>query len=144
MLPWLFALAFVAPASAGMLYKSVDANGTIMFSDVPPPGDARVLELRQVPSAGGATQGPGDAVDVAGQLLDADAELARANARVDFAEHALALARRAAWSPREGLRLASERLSLADRDRVEFYKRDVVAARQSLMELLRSRMLAAR
>ena len=134
----LAALAFPAPGA--MLYKSVGPNGTIMFSDVPPPG-ARVLEQRVIGSSGTITPGsqssqPSASID---PLLDGDAEVARASAQVDQAERELALARRELWSPREGLSLVSRRMSLADRDRVEFYKRNLKFARQSLIDMLRER-----
>jgi hypothetical protein len=134
-------LAIASMAQAGMLYKSVDANGTVMFSDVPPSGDAKIIEQRQIPSYGGGTDSPAapNGFDLAEQLIDADASIARASAQVDQAEHALALARRNTWSPRDGLGVAPTRGTLADLERIEFFKRGVLAARQQLMELLRER-----
>ena len=133
-------LAIASMAQAGMLYKSVDANGTVMFSDVPPSGDARIIEQRQIPSYGGGSESPAaNGFDLAEQLIDADASIARASAQVDQAEHALALARRNTWSPRDGLGVAPTRGTLADQERIEFFKRGVLAARQQLMELLRER-----
>lgn len=139
--------ALALPVHAGMLYKAVDANGTILFSDVPPPDGARLVEQRVIAS------GPPDSpvlplepatLGEAFELVDYDAEFARANARVDQAEHALALARRPVWSPRDGLDLTPTRMSRTDGERVEFFKRDLEAARQGLIELLRSRQLASR
>lgn len=139
------AAALASPLQAGMLYKSVGPNGTIMFSDVPPPGDARILEQRSVSSgAEGSVAPAGVGLDLATQLIDSDAALARANSQVDMAEHALALARRNVWAPGDGLKLASRRASRSDEERIEFYKRNVLAARQSLMEHLRDRMVASR
>jgi Domain of unknown function (DUF4124) len=141
------ALLALAPAApAGVLYKSVGPNGTVMFSDMPPPADARILEQRIIPSTdSGASAGEtANGFDLAAQLIDADAAVARASAQVDLAEHALALARRNTWSPRDGLRVAPTRLTRADDERIEFYKKNVLAARQNLMETLRSRMLASR
>ncbi|MEO5677054.1 MAG: hypothetical protein ABIQ84_05865 [Usitatibacter sp.] len=136
---------FLVPGTqAGMLYKSVGPNGTIMFSDVPPAGDVRILEQRPISSGGGSGAPVQAGVDVATQLIDSDAALARANAQVDLAEHALALVRRDVWAPRGGLTLASSRPSRVDEERIEFCKRNVLAARQSLMELLRDRTAAAR
>lgn len=129
---------------AGMLYKSVGPNGTITFSDVPPAGDARILEQRPISSGAERPGGlAASAIDPA-QLIDSDAALARANSQVDVAEHALALARRNVWSPGDGLKLVSRRASRTDEERIEFYKRNVLAARQSLMELRRDRMVASR
>ena len=134
----LAALAFPAPGA--MLYKSVGPNGTVIFSDVPPDG-ARVVEQRVIGSSGTITSGPlsSQPAGSIAPLLDGDAEVARASAQVDQAERELALARRELWSPREGLSLVSRRMSLADRDRVEFYKRNLKFARQSLIDMLRER-----
>jgi hypothetical protein len=128
------ALAFLAlaalaslPAGAGVLYKS----------------DARVLETRVIGGNGSASpQGTAAAMAQAAQLIDSDEALARANAKVDMAEHALAEARKELLSPREGLRLTATRMTPADDARVQFFKRDVLAARQALMDLLRERRLA--
>ena len=138
------ATLLVPGTQAGMLYKSVGPNGTIMFSDVPPAGDARILEQRPISSGGGSGAPVHAGVDVATQLIDSEAAVARANAQVDLAEHALALARRNVWAPGDGLKLVSGRPSRVDEERVEFHKRNVLAARQSLMELLRDRMVASR
>ena len=138
----LAALAF--PATGAMLYKSVGPNGTVTFSDVPPSADSRLLEQRAISSQGSITTIAATTVASVANLLDFDAAVAQANAQVDLAEHALALARREHWSPRDGLRLTGKRLTLADRDRLEFYQRNVKIARQSLMELLRERMVASR
>ena len=139
----LAALAF--PALGTMLYKSVGPTGTVMFSDVPPPADSRIVEQRAITSTGGpaAASSSGGIVPIT-QLIDFDAAVAQASSQVDLAEHALAVARRDLWSPRDGLKLASRPLTLADRDRLEFYKRNVQIARQALMELLRERMVASR
>ena len=137
------AAALAAPADAGILYKSVGPNGTIMFSDVPPGGDARILEQRPL-SPSSSTSAPsangGDLV----QLIDSDAALSRANMQFDLAERALAVARRDMWAQGDGLKLVSRRASRSDEERIEFYKRNVVAARQALMEILRERMMASR
>ena len=141
----LLVIGSLTPAHAGMLYKSIGPNGTIMFSDVPPAGDARILEQRVIASPGGASGGSssGTPFTLAAtgplQLIDSDEAVQRANAQLDQAEHELALARRNTWSPNEGLRLATTRASLPDAERVEFYKRNLRSARQYLVELLRER-----
>ena len=140
----LMLVGIFVPAQAGMLYKSVGPNGTIMFSDVPPAGDARIVEQRVIPSYGSAgTTANGAPITVVAasplQLLDADEAVQRANAQLDQAEHELALARRGTWSPHEGLRLATTRPSLSDAERVESQKRNLRAARQYLVELIRER-----
>ena len=152
----LLALALLAatalPASGNMLYKSVDANGTVMFSDTPPPEGARILEERTVnaPATSYSATSPGTNAPVNGleeafTLIDSDAALAQANARVDMAERALAQARGGPAPRFEGLRLpqATQVSSLSNSDHVEFCKRDLKIARQALMDVLRSRQLAS-
>ena len=126
-----FSLA-TAPAGAGMLYKSVGPNGVIQFSDTPPSDASLVVERRSTETS------TSNAVNVS-QSLDADESLVRANAQVDLAEHALALARRSMWSELDGLRLSTQRATVSDVERIEFYKRGVLAARQNLMEVLHMR-----
>ena len=65
--------------------------------------------------------------------------VAIANERVDLAEHAFALARLGLSSPRDGLRLATARMTRSDEERVAFYQKAVQAARQQLTDLLRVR-----
>ena len=130
-------------ANGATLYKSIGPNGTIMFSDMPPTGDARLVEQREIGSqtsnGGYISSGPGNGFDVAAQLIDSDAVLARANAQVDQAERALAEARRDTLQPREGLRIASQRLSREQQEHIEYCKRGVKIARQQLIEILRER-----
>jgi hypothetical protein len=138
----------VLPVDAAVLYKSVDANGTVTFSDTPPsPDAARIVEQRAMDTYGSAsTAAPGAAsagLEQVYGLIDSDEALAKANARVDMAEHALALARNGTAPRTEGLRLAASRITLADEARIEFYKRDLKLARRELVELLRSRQPAA-
>jgi hypothetical protein len=148
--------AAALPSGANTLYKSVDANGTVMFSDVPPPAGARILEERavmgspaEVPPAGApyshAPNSAGTAsIEQVYGLMDSDAALAEANARVDQAERALAMARNGTASRFEGLRLASTRSTSADSERIEFYKRDLRLARRALIDLIKERQVAAR
>lgn len=76
-------------------------------------------------------------------VLDDDAAVARANDRVDLAEHAFALARRGLWSPADGLRMSAARRTRGDDERVKFYGRNVQLARAQLLELLRERQVAS-
>jgi hypothetical protein len=138
----LLAWGSFVPAHAGTLYKAIAANGTVIFSDVPPPADARIVEQRAIPSYGGPNSSAGlpyvpGATPL--DLIESDAAVQRANAAVDQAEHELALARRNTWSAHEGLKLVSTRATLSDAERVEFYKRNLRSARQYLVELLRER-----
>jgi hypothetical protein len=142
------ALGAAAPAPATVLYKSVASDGSILFSDTPPPDGARLLEQRTV----GEPHESSMAALGSGMLMPAaspadpgyDDAVARANQKVDLAEHALALAREGLWSPRDGLSIEARRMTRGDEDRVAFYKRGVNTARRELVELLRERQLAAR
>jgi hypothetical protein len=140
----ILALVGTLPAGAAVLYKSVDAKGTVMFSDVPPPQGAKLLEQREIRNngslAGNAPSAALNGMPIVGNLDD---EVAKASAIVDQAEHALALARRQLWSSREGLQLVAHRRSRADEDRVEFYKRELQLARRALCDLLKEKQLAA-
>lgn len=145
-------LALLSPAAgANVLYKSVDANGIVAFSDVPPPQGSRLLEERPLPGAGSA---PGPSAQYgmpmpgavpAEQMLDFDAAIASANAKVDEAERALAQARRELSPATEGgVRLRPTRLASEDDQRLESYRNNVKVARRHLMELLRERRIALR
>jgi hypothetical protein len=127
------------PASAGTLYKSVGPNGVIQFSDLPPSDNSQVVERRPLESIGSVRSAAQSNVMNVSQSLDSDESIVRANAQVDLAEHALALARRAIGSELEGLKLTTQRATVSDVERVEFYKRGVIAARQNLLEVLRLR-----
>jgi hypothetical protein len=137
--------AAAVPAHGATLYKSVDANGTVMFSDTPPAGEARLLEQRDLQSlyrpASPATNSPSPMEQVF-QMVDSDAALARANARVDMAEHALAEALRD-LPPTHTVRLDPRRPSMADSDRIAFFKKDVAIARRELAAIVRDRQGAA-
>ena len=137
------------PAVATMLYKSVSPNGTVMFSDVPPPSDARILEERAIPDNRANTGSPITNVSAVSTMASMesmfdDGAIGRANAQVDAAERALAEARRGTWAPVEGLRLTGSRRTPTDEERIEYYKKNVQIARQYLMDLLRERKLASR
>ena len=141
----LCAAAFAMPASATVLYKSVGANGVVMFSDTPPDNAERVERIPMTfqGSSNGYTAAGSAPVQVAAARFDElksfDQAVAEANARVDQAEAALAAARRASLSPLEGLRLVSTRASMEESNRVELARRDVLLARQLLLETLKAR-----
>jgi hypothetical protein len=137
-------LVTAAPATlASMLYKSISPTGVVQFSDTPPESGV-ILEERPVASSDGPSTQP-----VNGQPLvqlaelatveDGDKALARANQKVDLAEHALALARRSMWSTLDGLRLGAAPPSRADEERARYYMHNVIAARQNLLATLRKR-----
>jgi hypothetical protein len=148
----LFGAAMVLGAGdavATILYKSVAANGVIQFSDTPPE-NARVVEVRPIanaPAAGSGFSSGGSGLleafenplQTVADGTENDASLARANAQVDLAEHALALARRDLWRQLEGLRLEGGERSRTDQERIEFYRKNLAAARSNLMAALRQR-----
>jgi hypothetical protein len=128
---------------ASVLYKSVGPNGVVQFSDIPPDKD-RVVERIVISDSGSSTGAPIVANGPLSEekMRDMDAAVQRASAQVDLAEHALAVARRPVWTEQD-LRLTAVRMTRADVERVEFYKRDVLAARQVLMEVLAQKRRAA-
>lgn len=142
--------ASALPAAPGTLYKSVDANGTVVFSDVPPPSGARLVEQRPVAgvsSLPGASPGSSGSPNAAGmpvyEFPEYDGDFARANAQVDLAEHALAVARQGLWSTRDGLRLVGARMTREDEVRVESCRKALKIARQELLDLIRERQAAS-
>jgi hypothetical protein len=139
-------LAAALPANAGMLYKSVASDGSVMFSDLPPPSGLKVVEQRVITANGAlkdaASSAASRTLEALADLFDGDAALAKANSQVDLAEHALAVARRELWSVRDGLHLRPTPKTPEDAKRVESYKRDVMSARQALLDLLREKRLA--
>ena len=137
------------PASAAVLYKSVSPEGVVQFSDLPP-DKGRIVDRINMTDSGtpsvassgtpGGAMGP---VMTEEQLRAADAAVARASAQVDLAEHALAVARRNVWSEPEPTRLTATRMTRSDVERIEFYKKNVVVARQTLLEVLQEKRRAA-
>jgi hypothetical protein len=113
---------------------------------MPPSGHAKIIEQRDLASQSSSSTGApvtssGMRIASMDTLLTDDA-VARATSQVDLAEHALALARRGVWSPVEGLRLKGPARTASDEERIEYYKRGVLAARQTLMEVIKQRMSA--
>ena len=131
-------LALVPAAHAATLYKSIGPNGTLMFSDMPPSGDATLLEQREIGSARPQDSAAAAPTDLS-QLIDADAVVARASAQVDLAEHALAEARRGTWSPRDGIGVAPTKTTPRDLERIDYFQEGVKIARQQLLDVLRER-----
>jgi hypothetical protein len=142
----IFALATLLAAGMahGVIYKSTERDGRVTFSDMPVQG---AVNVQRVESSEGAKSNVG--MENGPQylaLLDGfDEAVRQANARVDVAEHALALARRSILGDQDPLALAggAERPSVADRQLIEFYKRDVASARRDLARVLQSRALLA-
>jgi H2-forming N5,N10-methylenetetrahydromethanopterin dehydrogenase-like enzyme len=141
--------ALATPAGAAVLYKSVDTNGVVQFSDLPP---ERGVEAKKiiVPETSSAVPGASRSPDVVAtaprstqeQALASDDAVQRASMQVDMAEHALAVARRPLWDVADPMNLAGPRMTSADRDRVAYYRKNVKVAQQQLAELLRTRQRA--
>src|SRR5688572_16259270 len=135
------ALAVSALAHA-QIFKSTDREGRVTFSDVPVQGAVNVQHIAtsegRKPGVGESGNGPQYLA-----LLDGYDEMVRqANAKVDVAEHALATARRSIVGDHDPLVLAGgPRPSSADRQLIEFYKRDVATARRNLARILQQRVL---
>jgi uncharacterized protein DUF4124 len=144
---FILAASLASPAMATVLYKSIAANGVVEFSDVPPADNSKLVEQREM-GASAAASGITTAAAIVTQstplvsmeALISDDVVARASEKVDLAEHALALARRDLWTPHDGLHLKGPAHTAADEQRVEYFKRGVLAARQALMDTLRERL----
>lgn len=133
------------PAGAAILYKSVGPNGVVQFSDLPPERGRPVQEL-QIGDGGSSPPTPHVAPPPLlneEKLRAMDAAVQRANDQVDMAERALAMARRPVWSEPEPGKLTTARMTRADVERIEFCKRNVVVARQMLLEVLQQKRYAA-
>jgi Domain of unknown function (DUF4124) len=142
-------LAAALPAGAAVLYKSVDAKGIVTFSDLPPPPgiDAKAIA---VPESSSATPGASRDADVTAsappvlreeQIMN-DEVVQRAAAKVDLAEHALAMARRPVWEVADPMKLTGPRFTRADRERIDYYRKDLKIAQQQLADVLRTRRKA--
>lgn len=130
------ALAAQGLAYGATLYKSVDSHGRITFSDTPVDG---AVVVQRIDSSDSAKAPEGERTPIVLALADTfDEAVAQANARVDMAEHALALARRPIVED-SPLALPSVRLSRTEAQQLEFFKNDVVAARRNLMRVLKQR-----
>jgi len=135
-----FALASL-PLHAAVLYKSVSPSGVIEFSDIPPDKGTileRIPVKRDGDSADASNAPPGEAGAPRSSPTSrsADAMVDKANAQLDLAEHALALARQGRWADNDPTHLATPRMAKADLARVDFYRKSVTNARQNLMQVL--------
>lgn len=131
------ALGLQGPAGAGVLFKSIDANGRVTFSDVPIDG---AVTVQRIESSDSGKPAVGDNAPIYLALADVTNEaVARANAQLDMAEHALAMARRDMVGDHDPLSLVSAGRDRAQAQRLEFYKRDVLDARKALLRALQNR-----
>src|ERR1700752_1756196 len=138
----LLAALAVEPATAAVLYKSVSPEGSVTFSDMPPQKAQAVERIVMPDSSSRASSG--NPVIVAGptreeEMRGSDEAVQRANEQGDLAEHALAMARRPLWSEPNVRAISMQRMSRADYDRLEFYKKNVRIARQQLADVLREK-----
>ena len=138
------ALAVPCVAPAAVLYKSISPTGVVQFSDVPPSDRSVVVEQRPVPSRVASTTASdlppreGNLSGLPYVIEDGGAALARANAQLDLAEHALAEALRSMGSPLQDMRLKARSTAGAEVARIDFFRRNVQAARQNLMNVLKA------
>ena len=136
----LFALGLQLPAGAGVLYKSVDRDGRVTFSDVPPDGAVTVQRIASSESAKADVGSDNSPIYLALAEVSNEA-VARANAQLDMAEHAYALGRQQHALAHDPLSLGNP--ARADRQRLEFLKRDVLEARKTLLRALQQRSVWA-
>ena len=133
-------MADALTAHAGELYKSVDSDGRVTFSDTPPSG---AVTVQRIATSESAKPSVASAAPVYLALVDGlDEAVAQANAKVDMAERALANARSGLLG-HDPLSLNPARLSRSDSQQLEFFKRDVQAARRNLMRVLQQRNVYA-
>src|SRR5260221_9077001 len=133
-------LAAQPAAQANTLYKSVDRDGNVTFSNVPIDGAVTVIRIESSDSAKPPESGNAPIYLALADGLDE--AVAQANAKVDLAEHALALARSALLEDNP-LALEHARLSRTDAQRLQFFKQDVASARGDLMRVLKQRSTLA-
>ena len=130
-------------ARAAVLYKSVSPDGVVEFSDILPDKN-RLVDRVQLSQDGIPTTtphaAPGPSTD---PVVDMDGAVARASAQLDLAEHALALARQPFSATSDTLRLRAVRPARSDVERIEYFKRGVIVARQNLMEVLKRTRMAS-
>jgi hypothetical protein len=137
--------AFALPAGAAVLYKTVDAKGVVMFSDLPPAPGAEAKRIVVAETSNSAVPGGVRTAEViAGaptaeeKIRMGDEAVQHASAQVDMAEHALAVARRSLWDT-DLLKLEGPKLTRADRERLDHYRKDLKIAQQQLSDVLRQK-----
>ncbi|MBC8022409.1 MAG: DUF4124 domain-containing protein [Burkholderiales bacterium] len=140
--------ALASPAGATVLYKSVDANGVVQFSDLPPERGVEAKKIvvpestSAVPGAIRSAEGVATAPPRVEQNYLGDEAVQRASLLVDMAERALAVARRPIWEVADPMKLEGPKMTGADRERVEYYRKNLKVAQQKLADLLRGKLLA--
>lgn len=135
--------ALALPASAAVLYRTVDEKGVVMFSDLPPAQgvDAKRIQITESSSSVPGASRPLDAIagmaTTEERIRTGDEAVQRASARVDLAEHALAVARRPLWEIADPMKLGGPQLTRADRERIDHYRKELRVAQQQLSDILR-------
>ena len=146
----LLAFAFLAQAAyAQEIYRSVDEQGNVTFSDTPPSG-AGVVERVVLPPPAASPQGQGPAGERNQQLLDAAAEADRqrtekrrekqarvesAEKRLQQAEADLADAKEIKDSDRQNLAGGKRRIHPDYFERLKQAEQEVEAARKALRQV---------
>ena len=135
-------------AQAGVIYKQVERDGKITFSDHPLDGAVVIsrIESSDSPKPGVAeeTRGAGAPQYQYLALADGfDEAVRQANTKVDMAEHALAVARRSLLGNHDPLALANGRSSPEALHQLEFYKDELGKARKNLLRTIQQRNILA-
>jgi len=140
------ACAMAAPAGAAVLYKTIDDKGTVTFSDLPPSDRNTDAKRILVPESSSAVPGGMKSAEMlAGaptaeeKIRAGDEVVQRASLQVDLAEHALAVARRPVWDVADPMKLEGPRMTRADRERIDHYRKDLKIAQQQLTDVLRTK-----
>ena len=138
------ALLYLActPASADVLYKWTGPNGVVKFSNLPPDTSRSDERLQAYSVASGSEPAVQQDMLSEEKLRAVDPEVQRASLLMDSAERALAVARRPMWTKPDPGRLGVQRMTRVDADRIDFHKRNFIAARQALFEVLKQRRSA--
>ena len=127
--------------SAAVLYKSIGPNGVTEFSDRPPE-TGRIVAAIPLDSTNNVPALVTSEPDPSAAPSATDAAVERASAKVDLAEHALAEARRPVWTQPDVLRIGTPRMTRADRDRIDWYQKDLHKARLALADAMRRKLKA--
>ncbi len=137
--------AAAAPAAAATVYRWVDEQGRVHFSDRPPPGGGERLEVRPAPAPGGAPAPRGGAeggMEAAGRA-ERQRRLLRAF-EAERREREAARARAAAERRRREARCRHARRRLALYERVHVvYETDAKGRRRALGEAERAARIRA-
>ena len=138
--------ALCGVAQAGIIYKQVERDGKITFSDRQLDGAVVIGRIESSdstkPSVAEETRGAPQYQYLA--LADGfDEAVRQANTKVDMAEHALAAARRSLLGDHDPLALGYGRSSPDALHQLEFYKDELGKARKNLLRTIQQRNVLA-